>query len=96
MGENSETIQPVLCVGLVCLDQVTVVDKFPLEDTDQRSIDQYKVTLFMMVKIVTPYLPRYVVEMLTTAAQSWHSWVSRLHSWVHWPMDWRGTGWWRA
>jgi len=38
-----ENMKPVLCVGLVCLDQVTVVDTFPKEDTDQRSIDQYKV-----------------------------------------------------
>ena len=29
-----------MCVGLVCLDQVTVVAAFPREDTDQRSIDQ--------------------------------------------------------
>ena len=49
----SKTMQPVLCVGLVCLDQVTVVDKFPAEDTDQRSIDQYKVTLSIMMKIMT-------------------------------------------
>merc|ERR1711892_788886 len=41
MGRAS--MKPLLCVGLVCLDQVTVVDKFPKEDTDQRSIDQYKV-----------------------------------------------------
>ena len=34
----------MLCVGLVCLDQVTVVDSFPKEDTDQRSTDQYKVS----------------------------------------------------
>ena len=34
----------VLCVGLVCLDLVTVVDKFPKEDTDMRSSAQYKVT----------------------------------------------------
>ena len=36
-------MKPVLCAGLVCLDQVTVVTKFPREDTDQRSQDQYKV-----------------------------------------------------
>ena len=43
-----ENMKPVLCVGLVCLDQVTVVDTFPKEDTDQRSIDQYKViTIFL-------------------------------------------------
>ena len=34
------SMKPVLCVGLVCLDQVTVVAAFPQEDTDQRSIDQ--------------------------------------------------------
>ena len=37
------SMKPVLCVGLVCLDQVTLVDTFPLEDTDRRSSDQYKV-----------------------------------------------------
>ena len=37
----------VLCVGLVCLDLVTVVDKFPKEDTDMRSSAQYKVTKSM-------------------------------------------------
>ena len=35
----------VLCVGLVCLDLVTVVDKFPKEDTDMRSSAQYKVNI---------------------------------------------------
>ena len=49
----SKTMKPVLCVGLVCLDQVTVVDKFPAEDTDQRSIDQYKVTFSIMKMIMT-------------------------------------------
>ena len=34
----------VLCVGLVCLDLVTVVESFPKEDTDMRSKDQYRVT----------------------------------------------------
>ena len=38
-------MKPILCAGLVCLDQVTVVNKFPEEDTDQRSLDQYKVDL---------------------------------------------------
>ena len=37
----------VLCVGLVCLDLVTVVDHFPKEDTDMRSSAQYKVKLFL-------------------------------------------------
>ena len=36
-------MKPVLCAGLVCLDQVTVVTSFPREDTDMRSLDQYKV-----------------------------------------------------
>ena len=35
----------VLCVGLVCLDLVTVVDQFPKEDTDMRSSAQYKVNI---------------------------------------------------
>ena len=30
-----------MCVGLVCLDVVNVVRDFPLEDSDQRSLDQY-------------------------------------------------------
>ncbi|XP_023342808.1 ketohexokinase [Eurytemora carolleeae] len=33
----------ILCCGLVCLDIVTVVRNFPVEDTDQRSLDQYKI-----------------------------------------------------
>ena len=36
-------MKPVLCAGLVCLDQVTLVTNFPREDTDMRSLDQYKV-----------------------------------------------------
>ena len=36
-------MKPILCAGLVCLDQVTVVTTFPVEDTDQRSVAQYKV-----------------------------------------------------
>lgn len=32
--------QNVLCVGLCCLDIISEVAKFPLEDTDQRCIDQ--------------------------------------------------------
>ena len=35
-------MKPILCAGLVCLDQVTVVTTFPVEDTDQRSVAQYK------------------------------------------------------
>jgi len=31
----------VLCVGLVCLDEVNVVKSYPIEDTDQRSIERY-------------------------------------------------------
>ena len=38
-------MKPILCAGLVCLDQVTVVTTFPVEDTDQRSVAQYKVGL---------------------------------------------------
>ncbi|XP_055014803.1 ketohexokinase, partial [Boleophthalmus pectinirostris] len=30
----------VLCVGLVCLDIINVVDKFPLEDSDTRCVSQ--------------------------------------------------------
>eukprot|EP00088_Acartia_fossae_P023066 TRINITY_DN24131_c0_g1_i1.p1 TRINITY_DN24131_c0_g1~~TRINITY_DN24131_c0_g1_i1.p1 ORF type:complete len:322 (-),score=57.92 TRINITY_DN24131_c0_g1_i1:73-1011(-) len=32
----------IMCCGLVCLDQVTVVRKYPEEDSIQRSINQYK------------------------------------------------------
>ena len=38
MSPNSKRI---LSVGLVCWDVVHVVRSFPLEDTDQRSVDQY-------------------------------------------------------
>lgn len=31
----------MLCVGLVCLDVVHVVKSYPVEDSDQRSVDQY-------------------------------------------------------
>ena len=41
-------MKPVLCAGLVCLDQVTVVTSFPQEDTDMRSLDQYKVNTVML------------------------------------------------
>ncbi|XP_067842486.1 ketohexokinase isoform X5 [Heptranchias perlo] len=30
----------ILCVGLVCLDIINVVDKFPIEDTDTRCLSQ--------------------------------------------------------
>ncbi|XP_072433962.1 ketohexokinase isoform X3 [Chiloscyllium punctatum] len=30
----------ILCVGLVCLDVINVVDKFPVEDTDTRCLSQ--------------------------------------------------------
>ena len=36
-------MKPILCAGLVCLDQVTVVTSYPTEDTDMRSVGQYKV-----------------------------------------------------
>ncbi|XP_051882553.1 ketohexokinase isoform X3 [Pristis pectinata] len=32
--------EQILCVGLVCLDIINVVDKFPVEDTDTRCISQ--------------------------------------------------------
>ena len=38
-------MKPVLCAGLVCLDQVTMVTTFPREDTDMRSLNQYKVSI---------------------------------------------------
>merc|ERR1712130_123892 len=41
--EGVQERKGVVCVGLVCLDLVTVVDHFPKEDTDMRSSAQYKV-----------------------------------------------------
>merc|ERR1712037_203539 len=41
--EGIQERKGVVCVGLVCLDLVTVVDHFPKEDTDMRSSAQYKV-----------------------------------------------------
>lgn len=35
MGENK-----ILCIGLVCLDIINVVDKYPEEDTDSRCLSQ--------------------------------------------------------
>ncbi|XP_059094891.1 ketohexokinase-like [Tigriopus californicus] len=42
-GMSSSSIQEkrILCVGLVCLDVVHVVKSYPVEDSDQRSVDQY-------------------------------------------------------
>ena len=39
-----ENLKPILCVGLACVDLVTVVEKYPVEDTDMRSVHQYKVS----------------------------------------------------
>ena len=72
----------VLCVGLVCLDLVTVVDKFPKEDTDMRSSAQYKVTsppktkTKSLLKGNTP-LSRSVEGTRTTAAGFSQSLVSQ-------------------
>ena len=35
-------IKPILCVGMVCEDTIVKVDKFPTEDSDQRTLDQWK------------------------------------------------------
>ena len=48
-------MKPVLCAGLVCLDQVTVVTSFPREDTDMRSLDQYKVNSVKLVTVQSHY-----------------------------------------
>ncbi|XP_066468118.1 ketohexokinase [Tiliqua scincoides] len=32
--------KPILCVGLVCLDIISVVDRYPQEDTDTRCLSQ--------------------------------------------------------
>ena len=72
----------MLCVGLVCLDLVTVVEKFPKEDTDMRSSAQYKVTsppttmTKSLLKGNTP-LSRSVEGTRTTAAGFSQSLVSQ-------------------
>ena len=51
-------MKPVLCAGLVCLDQVTLVTSFPREDTDMRSLDQYKVNtvkIDIQASVLNPY-----------------------------------------
>ena len=45
MSGEPRDMKPVLCAGLVCLDQVTIVTTFPREDTDMRSLNQYKVNI---------------------------------------------------
>ena len=42
-------LKPILCAGLVCLDQVTVVTSYPNEDTDMRSVGQYKVDISLRI-----------------------------------------------
>ena len=39
---STTTSKRILSVGLVCLDTVNVVKTFPVEDTDQRTVDQYQ------------------------------------------------------
>ncbi|XP_078078914.1 ketohexokinase isoform X3 [Mustelus asterias] len=36
----TEEEKQILCIGLVCLDIINVVDKFPVEDTDTRCLSQ--------------------------------------------------------
>uniref|UniRef100_A0AAQ5ZJP2 Carbohydrate kinase PfkB domain-containing protein n=2 Tax=Amphiprion ocellaris TaxID=80972 RepID=A0AAQ5ZJP2_AMPOC len=40
VGTNMEEQKKILCVGLVCLDIINVVDKYPEEDTDSRCLSQ--------------------------------------------------------
>ena len=35
-------MKPILCVGMVCEDTVVKVKNFPIEDSDQRTLDQWK------------------------------------------------------
>ena len=35
-------MKPILCVGMVCEDTIVKVDKFPVEDYDQRTLNQWK------------------------------------------------------
>ena len=35
-------MKPILCIGMVCEDTVVKVKDFPKEDSDQRTIDQWK------------------------------------------------------
>uniref|UniRef100_UPI00398F6689 ketohexokinase isoform X3 n=1 Tax=Pristiophorus japonicus TaxID=55135 RepID=UPI00398F6689 len=39
-GKMAAKEKQILCVGLVCLDIINVVDKFPIEDTDTRCLSQ--------------------------------------------------------
>ena len=41
MSEKASPKKRILSVGLVCLDVVNVVRSYPVEDTDQRTLDQY-------------------------------------------------------
>ena len=36
------TPRRIMCVGLVCVDVVNLVDRFPVEDTDMRTLDQWR------------------------------------------------------
>ena len=51
MSVGFRDMKPILCAGLVCLDQVTLVSSFPREDTDMRSLNQYKVNTAMTCDI---------------------------------------------
>ena len=35
-------MKPILCVGMVCEDTIVKVDKFPVENSDQRTLNQWK------------------------------------------------------
>ena len=35
-------MKPILCIGMVCEDTVVKINDFPIEDSDQRTLDQWK------------------------------------------------------
>ena len=37
-------MKPILSIGMICEDTVVHVDKFPVEDADQRTLNQWKTT----------------------------------------------------
>lgn len=45
MEMEEQKQKKVLCVGLVCLDIINVVDKYPEEDTDSRLVYGLLLTL---------------------------------------------------
>ena len=49
-------VESVLCVGLVCIDNFFVVDKYPKEDSDQPASEAYKVMLGYRSSLVITFI----------------------------------------